>query len=101
MNSQLYKEYALLKAQIDELEAKSEKIRLEIYDDMDGLHVNSLQTQFGGFQIAGRTTYEYSLKVKAMEEKVKKAKKIEELKGIATIKSVSQSLRFFKAGEKV
>lgn len=77
------KEYAKLQAQIKELEGKRDTIKLEIIDGFHKEGIDKVESDYGRFTIANRTSYTYSEKVKALETKVKLQKIKEEETGVA------------------
>lgn len=94
MSSSLFKEYAELIALISSLEVKKESLQVKIMDEMDSDGLKEKVTKYGSFFSTGKTTYEYSSKIKELQNKVYQAKKEEEASGVAVIKSATAFLRF-------
>ncbi len=77
------KEYAKLQAQIKELEGKRDQVKVEIIEGFHKEGIDKVESDFGRFTIANRTSYTYSEKVKTLETKVKLQKIKEEETGVA------------------
>lgn len=94
MNTTVYEQYAKLKQQIAELEEQRRELEIQVLDTIDEENSGKpVETIFGTFWPMGRTTYEYSSEVAALNEKVKAQKKKEEQLGIASVKSSSRYIR--------
>jgi len=89
----IFKKYREVKDQIAILEEMKDRLELEIFDNLDDEGLTNKETPYGQFAIMGRKTYEYSKEIKEELIEIAKKKKIEELKGIATLKSDSRHLR--------
>ena len=99
MNTELYEKYINIRTQIEELEQQKHDIEIAVLDDIDTEHGGKpVSTPFGTFWPMGRTTWEYSPAVTALQEKVKAEKKKEEQSGIASIKSSTRFIRLTKNG---
>jgi hypothetical protein len=75
-----FKEYALIKATIAELEAKEKALKPEILALMED---DKVTTDFGNFTKAKRISWTYSPKLEKLEEDLKVKKHEEEERGIA------------------
>ena len=93
MQTNLYAEYAALKADKIVLETSMDAIKEQIIADLNTRKVEKEVTVYGTFTRSNRTTYKYSDKVTALAEKLKIAKIKEEEKGIAK-PSVTEYLVF-------
>jgi hypothetical protein len=93
LKTNLFKEYRDVKDQLKYLEERKEALETAIFDELDADGREDKSTPFGFFKIMGRKTYEYSPKITALQLELSNKKKIEELKGIATLKSDSRYLR--------
>lgn len=94
MTDNIYLKYSLLRDKIAKLETEKGELELKIFDALDDDGQTFKETPYGNFHIMGRKTYEYSEKIKAMLVGISKLKKIEELRGVATLKSDSRHIRF-------
>jgi len=83
MQKELLKKYADLRAKREALEAEEDELKAEIVKDMQKNKLKKLESEFGVFTVATRTTYKYTGKIKELEEKVKLAKLKEEEQGKA------------------
>lgn len=92
----LYEEYALIDAQMKDLEGKKETLRVNILKSMIDKEVDKLETTFGSFTIARLKKWVYSDKVTDLNEKYKALKAKEESTGDATY-TEQESLRFTQA----
>jgi|SRR5882672_5850562 len=97
----LFKEYREVKDQLAKLDERKSALEMLIFEELDADGTSNRDTDFGQFCIMGRKTYEYSSKIKDALSEIAKKKKIEELKGIAIIKSDSRYLRLIIPKEKV
>lgn len=84
MNNALLKKYQKLRIEREALEKEENELKAQIVATMQNDGVSKEETTWGTFTIGCRTSYKYSDKVKALEEKVKLAKVKEEQKGTAT-----------------
>lgn len=89
----LYERYALIDAQMKDLEGKKETLRVNILKMMSEKELDKVETTFGSFTVARLKRWEYSEKVIELNEKYKALKAKEESCGIATF-TESDSLRF-------
>jgi hypothetical protein len=89
----LYEEYAILDAQIKELEYKKDVLRVNILTDMVGLEQDKVETSVGSFSIAKLKRWTYPKKVLDLGEKFKAEKAKAESTGEATF-TEQESLRF-------
>lgn len=81
--------YLAIKEQVDFLNAELEALKQKIIPIVE-LHENRIEMGDSMLILCERKTYEYSSSTKSIEEEIKKRKKIEELQGIAKVKSVSK-----------
>lgn len=91
MDSTLLAEYQALRKKREDLELQESVLKEQI---VIAFHKNKQvksEGEYGTFTLASRTSYKYTEKVKALEEKVKLAKVKEEQKGIA-LPSVTEYL---------
>ena len=79
----LMSQYATLNAEMKTLEARMKNLKDEILYCMEWADERSVQTSYGTFTRAVRTTYTYSEAVLKIAERLKVAKTKEEQKGIA------------------
>ena len=77
-NNPILERYADLSKRIKELESQRETLKAEVLDIMDDMGQKHLSTAFGSFSWQERRTYEYSSKVKQLEDQLKTVKKSEE-----------------------
>lgn len=96
MKTKQLKAYFKLKEKIKELTAKLKQLEVDVYDDVsenDGI----LETKFATFKIVCRPKWRYSdelvAKIKETSERIKLAKKQEELTGKAEKISDGGSIR--------
>lgn len=80
----LYRQYAALMEQMKLLEEEKETLKASIISELVKEGTDKVETDWGKFTIAGRTSWKYSDKVTALSERLKLAKIREEEKGIAT-----------------
>ena len=90
------KEYAGIKTQIVELEAKLKELQPYIIDMVDEEGGKIVDKDLGVFYFSERTTWEYSPVIREIEQDLKDKKKIEELQKVATVKSISRALCYRK-----
>lgn len=90
----LFRKFAEVKIQMAELAAQESSLKEAIMAEFKANSLDKVESDYGKFTIAKRTSYSYSDKVTALEEKVKIAKHKEEEKGIATIKNETSYLVF-------
>jgi hypothetical protein len=89
----LYEEYALIDAQMKDLEGKKETLRVHILKMMGDKELDKVETPFGSFTIARLKRWEYPDKVLKIGEDFKAAKAKAESTGDATY-TEQESLRF-------
>jgi hypothetical protein len=89
----LYEEYALIDAQMKDLEGKKETLRVHILKMMSDKELDKVETTFGSFTIARLKRWEYPDKVLKIGEDFKAAKAKSESTGEATY-TEQESLRF-------
>jgi aspartate/tyrosine/aromatic aminotransferase len=98
MKTALFKKYQELDEEYKKLEERRKEVREAIVEELQKEGISTLDSDHGKFTIATRTSYSYSDKVKALEEKVKIAKVREQQKGIAQT-SETQYLVFTQVAE--
>ena len=86
MQNELYKEYSALKQKISSLLEQETLLKEAIMQDLNKNKLEKVEGIYGKFTMSSRKSYEYSDKVKAMEEKVKLAKYKEVEQEVATVK---------------
>ncbi len=89
----LYDEYAVLDAQLKDLESKKDQLRGLILKQMTDNGEEAVDTAVGKFSITKRKTWTYTAKVTDLADKLKATKAKEESTGDATYTEES-SLRF-------
>jgi hypothetical protein len=92
----LYEEYALIDAQMKDLEGKKNTLRVNILKMMSEKDEKKVETPFGSFTIAKLKSWEYPDKVLKIGEDFKAAKAKAESTGDATY-TEQESLRFTQA----
>ena len=83
MQKELYREYELLVMEFKKLEAYREDLRTKILESMVNENAKDVTTDFGKFTVGKRIVWEYTPKVKALEDRVKLARLNEQKRGIA------------------
>jgi hypothetical protein len=82
-----YQEYALLKAEIKEREAKAKQLEIELITELSDMDGNKLKTDFATFSLMSKKKFEYSLSLQEKEsiakEQIKLLKHKEEFDGTA------------------
>ncbi len=91
--STYYDEYAILDAQIKDLENKKDELRGLILRDMVDAGEEAIETAVGKFSVTRRKTWTYTEKVTELTDKLKATKAKEESTGDATY-TEEESLRF-------
>lgn len=91
--NKIYTDYAVLDAQIKELEAKKEGMRVAIINEMLESRIEKIETGVGSFSITKLKKWSYTDKVEELNQKYKARKALEESCGDATYIEV-ESLRF-------
>lgn len=86
MDTALFKQYAALETKLKELESRKSELKEKILASLEADKLTKAESVFGTFTRATRTSYTYSDKVKALEEKANLAKLQEQQKGIAKAK---------------
>ena len=85
MNKELFEKLADLRVAEREIKAKIEEILPEINASVEDLDSGTIiESPSGTFTVTKRRTWTYSEGLEKLEEQVKKEKKLEEQKGIAT-----------------
>lgn len=95
--NKIFEEYKKTKDLLESLTSRKVELELQIIDLLDDDGVKTKDTEFGKFSVMGRDTYTYSENIAEKAEELKKLKKVEELTGVATLKSSSQHVRFIPA----
>lgn len=83
MQNKLLVEYAVLDKHFKELEIERELLREAIIEDLKKNHLDKIESSYGNFTIGRKKNWIYTIKVKALEDKVKIAKDKEQKKGLA------------------
>lgn len=83
MKKDLYKKYVALNKKLSDLEDERTALRTAIIDGLKKEKTQKVETKYGKFTIAYRTTWSYSDAVKKLKEKVKLAEVKEQQSGIA------------------
>lgn len=79
----IYKQYAIINAEIRELEAKKESLKGDLIESLKDEPEGKVETDFGNFTLGSRQVWKYSDAIKSKEESLKIAKDKEQKKGIA------------------
>ena len=95
MKTQLFNEYAALKLQITECEAKTDALKPQIIEEMAKEEADSIEHSAGLFSLQERRLWTYPISIQKAEEKLKSDKKAAEADGTATSKS--KPVLMFKA----
>lgn len=86
-------DYSNILREIEALEIEKEELKEVISKGMNKEGLDSVKSELGTFFFRSSKSWEYSEKIKALSEKLKKEKKEEEIKGIAVL-TESKSLSF-------
>lgn len=78
-----FRQYSAVMSQIKLLEEERDTLKREIVDTLEKDGTEKVETEWGKFTVAHRTSYQYSDKVDKIVERLKIAKIREEEKGIA------------------
>lgn len=82
-----YQEYAMLKAEIKEREAKAKQLEIELINDLSDMEGNKLKTEYATFSLMSKRKFEYSKELQDKEaiakEQLKLLKHKEEIDGTA------------------
>ena len=89
----LYQEYALLEAQLKEIETKKEQLRTHILKDMIKQGAEKIETDLGSFTVTKLKTWKYPTKVEAIKSEYEAEKARAQSNGDATY-TEKESLRF-------
>ena len=89
----LYQEYALLEAQLKEIETKKEQLRVHILKDMIKQKAEKIETDMGSFTVTKLKTWKYPKAVEILKENFEAAKVQAQNTGDATY-TEKASLRF-------
>lgn len=89
----IYEQYAVLKAKIDELEVQKDGLIPQILQQMNEAHIEKVETGVGKFSITKLKKWSYSPKVEELADDLKTLKAREESTGEATYEE-KDSLRF-------
>jgi len=93
MNMKRLKAYISVTNEIKTLEQTKDALKMDILLDFKKDGIEKIETDDGFITRVGTRRWKYSLKVIALEERVKIAKVREEEKGVATA-TVSESIRY-------
>ena len=89
----LYQEYALLEAELKEIESKKEQLRVHILKDMIKKGAEKIETDMGSFTVTKLKTWKYPVKVEAIKSEYEAEKARAQSNGDATY-TEKESLRF-------
>lgn len=98
MQKELLKEYAFVRINLRALEAEEELLREKILDSLLKEQLDKVESVYGDFTVAKKVAWEYTDKVKKIEERLKITKAKEQDRGIAKSKVINYLL-FKKADE--
>ena len=93
MNKSIFVKYAELDANIKALEEERVALKPQVIEEIKKSGAEKVESDFGNFTIASKTTFAYSSKVVEAETKLKTLKKKEEADGTAKAK-VTEFLYF-------
>ena len=99
MEQTLFIQYKEIKDQLAALEAKKDELELALFDEFDHSGQSNCEVDGTMFFRMSRKTYEYSPAIQAQAVALSKAKKIEEINGVAALKKESQYIRVVTAKE--
>lgn len=95
MNKKALSEFVKVTSEMKALEEKREALRVAILEDMEAENLNKVESDYGTFSVAQRTSYEYTEAIAKLKEKVKLAELKEQKMGKA--KEKVTSYLYFKA----
>lgn len=78
-----FQQYADIKRQIKDLEDQESLLKQSILQELEKNNTHKIDFDYGKFTYSCRTTYKYSEKINALQDKVKLAQLREQEKGIA------------------
>lgn len=93
MNKELFESYSKLNREIELLEEKKEKLKIDIIEEMEKEEVDKINAEYGTFFFSIRKSWKYSDAVKKLADKLSEKKKEEEQTGTAEA-TESKSLTF-------
>lgn len=93
LNSQIFKDYADLKASEKEIAAQIKELQPALMAEIEKTSEKKVEAPFGLFSITGRKTWKFSPAVKVAQEEVDKLMEKEMAEGVATF-TESKSVRF-------
>lgn len=83
MQTKLLAQYHLIEQEYKAIEGKRQALREKIVETLKKEGLEKIESDYGSFTVARRSTWVYSKTVKNIEEKLKIAKTKEQQKGIA------------------
>ena len=83
MNNKILEAYQDLELEYRAMTIKRDTMRTLIVEEMQKAKIDKAETDFGKFTVGARSTWEYTDKVKKLQEKVKIAQVKEQQKGTA------------------
>jgi hypothetical protein len=95
MQKELLGSYAILEEKLKLLEQEKQDLRIRILEDLKKNNLDKIESGFGSFTVAKKTSWRYSDKISSLEDKVKIAKDKEQKKGIA--ESIISEYLLFKS----
>ena len=93
MSQKMYEEYAVLDAQIKQLTAQKDALKVQIVEELAGGEEQTVEIAVGKFTIAKLKTWTYTPRVTELEEEFKAQKATEQSTGDATFEE-KPSLRY-------
>ncbi len=97
MQKELLEQYAALDAECRHMEELKIRLRSQILADLELNHMEKVESDYGSFTVAHKTSWVYSPAVTKIEEKLKIARHKEQTKGLA--KAEVSSYLLFKTRE--
>lgn len=95
MTKELFEEYANLKEQEKEIEAKIDELKPKILSEMEAAETDKVETEQGNFTITKKKTWTFTEKVHAVELQLDSIKDQERADGSATFEE--KPVLMFKA----
>jgi len=94
----ILKQYANLKVQAKEIEAKLKELEPKVFDQVMAVDGEKIEAKYGTFSLTTKKVWNYSEtlleKESQIKEKIKLMKREEELSGKATLEDIRSGLRF-------
>jgi len=86
MNQELLKEYAKVCTTLKDLETRKKELQPLMYEHLNSLDLDKIQSPFGTFSLGERKSYTYTDEVAMAKEEIKAIQTEEENNGKAQIK---------------